>query len=112
MRHSIFLEFKQKSMNLRRKNYTDMQSRVLLTVLASLWLAPVCSDHALYEPRSRVSKPQSKHIHVLTPYNFNMVEDTFRMSRAASGEQDEQISLKNGWLIAFQSHLCKHCNRV
>ena len=79
----------------------------LMVTTLSTSLFVIC-EHAKYKGRNVILKPSSKNIHLLTPYNFAKVEDTFRMSN----QSGEQIPLKKGWLIAFQSHLCQHCKNV
>ena len=64
----------------------NMINVLLLFVFCSL-VSLTRSDHAVYSPRSRVSKPSSEHLHILTPYNFHIVEDTFRMSRVADSNE-------------------------
>ena len=53
-------------------------STIKLVVILNL--TTLLCEHAKYEPRSTIGKPDSPHVLQITPYNFNIVQDTFRMS--------------------------------
>jgi len=54
------------------------------------------TQHTTHQESSHISRSRNEHIHQMTPYNWHILEDSFKMSK-----NNEPIMVKKGWLIAF-----------